>query len=44
MKIRIARELLELSAIGGATRGGIGYLYSGHVRDIPVHSSSVPDR
>jgi hypothetical protein len=24
--------------------GGIGYLYSGHVRDIPVHSSSVPDR
>jgi hypothetical protein len=41
---RILHELLELPANKGVTRGGIGYLYSGHVRDIPVHSSSVPDR
>ena len=26
-----------LPAIGGLSEGRIGYLYSGHVQDVPVH-------
>ncbi len=41
---RVMREVPELSAIRGVAERGIGYLYAGHARDIPVRSSSVPDR
>jgi hypothetical protein len=40
----ISYELLELLVIKGVSVGGIGCLHAGHARDIPVRSSSVPDR
>ena len=32
-----------MPAIEGLSEGRIGYLCSGHVQDVPVHYSTVPD-